>query len=459
MNNYAHFVSTKIKQPDIFGHEPGPLHESLFDFQVAVTRWAIRRGRAAVFMDCGLGKTRCQLEWARQSGERVLIFAPLAVAEQTIAEGRVINVDVRKVARPDDGRGIQITNYEKIEHFIGAPYDALVCDESGILKSLDGKTRTMLLREFTSIPRRLACTATPAPNDLSELANHAEFLGVMSRVEMLATFFVHDSDQSGDGGWRLKGHAQDAFWEWVSKWAIYARMPSDLGFEDGAFTLPELTIRQETVQADWKPDGMLFSAGLGGIGDRREARRATLAERVARAVEVIKNSPEQWLVWCGLNDEGDAIEKALGDECVQIAGKDGDEAKIAKEWQWRSGAARVMITKSKIFGHGLNWQHCHKMMFLGLGDSWEQYYQSMRREWRFGQLSPVEVVVVVSDAEQSIVDNIRRKEEDAARLAAGIIQHAKTSMQAEVRGAEKPQETYNATKTMKLPAWAREVRE
>jgi hypothetical protein len=455
VSNYQEFVQGKIKAPAVYGHEPGPIHPMLFDFQHAIDRWAIRRGRAAIFADCGLGKSLMQLEWARQSGDRTLIAAPIAVAEQTILEGQKIGVEVRKVERPDDGPGIQITNYQKLHHFIRAPYDAIVLDESSILKSLDGKTRNMLLTEFTGIPRRLCCTATPSPNDLSELANHAQFLGVMSRVEMLATFFVHDSDQSGAGGWRLKGHAQDAFWEWVAKWAVYVRMPSDLGFDDGNFRLPPLTIRQETVAANWKPDGMLFASGLGGIGDRREARRATLDERVDRAVEVINASDEQWLVWCGLNDEGDALEKALGKSCAQIAGRHSDEEKIAKEQQWRLGGTKTLICKSSMFGHGLNWQHCHNMLFLGMGDSFEQYYQSMRREWRFGQKLPVNVVIVTSDAEQCVADNVRRKEREAAQLAEGIIAHAKDAMRAEVVGTEKQRETYNPTKKMKLPGWAK----
>ena len=453
--DYANFVKNKIKAPAMYGRDPLPIHPMMFDFQAAIVRWAIRRGRAAIFSDCGTGKSLMQLEWSRQSGDRVLIFAPLAVAEQTIAEGLKLGIAVRKVARPDADPGIQITNYEKMEHFIDAPFDAIVLDESSILKSLDGKSRTMLIQEFTSIPRRLCCTATPSPNDLSELANHAEFLGVMSRVEMLATFFVHDSDQSGAAGWRLKGHAQDAFWRWVAKWATYVRMPSDLGFEDGDFKLPALTIRQETVTSDWKPDGMLFATGLGGIGDRREVRRATIDARVDRAADVVHNHDGQWLVWCGLNDEGDALEKELGDDCVQIAGKDSDEQKIAKEKQWRSGEVKTLITKGKIFGWGMNWQHCHQTLFLGIGDSYEQYYQAIRRCWRFGQKHAVDVVIVTSDAEQSVADNVRRKERDAAMMAEEIVKHAKDAMRAEVIGTDKQPETYNPTKNMRLPEWAK----
>ena len=277
----------------------------------------------------------------------------------------------------------------------------------------------------------------------------------MSYTDMLATFFVHDSDACGAAGWRLKGHAQDAFWRWVAKWATYVRMPSDLGFDDGDFKLPPLTIRQETVSSNWRPEGMLFATGLGGIGDRRKVRRETLDVRVEKAAEVIRGSDEQWLVWCGLNDEGDSLEKELGDDCVQISGSDEDEDKIAKAARWKAGEVKTLITKLKIFGHGINWQHCRQELFLGLGDSWEQYYQGIRRCWRFGQKLPVDVVIVTSDAEQSIADNVRRKEEDAATMAEEIIKHAKDAMRAEVIGTDKQPETYNPTKTMKLPDWAK----
>jgi len=455
--SYKKFVSGKIKAPAVFGKEPDQLPKLLFDFQAAIAKWAIRRGRAAIFADCGLGKSLMQLEWARQSGDRVLIVAPIAVAEQTIREGMKIGLDARKVDRPDDGRGVQITNYEKLQHFVGVPYDAIVLDESSILKSLDGKTRTMLLREFVSIPRRLCCTATPAPNDLAELANHAEFLGIMSRVEMLATFFVHDSERSGSDGWRLKGHAQDAFWRWMAKWSVYVRMPSDLGFDDGDFRLPSLAISQRTVQSDWKPEGMLFCAGLGGIGDRRTARKATIDKRVDEAAAIINDSAEQWLVWCGLNSEGDELEAVLGKECVQIAGRHTDEEKAERESLWRSGAVKTLICKPKMFGHGLNWQHCHNMLFLGMGDSYEQYYQSIRREWRFGQKSPVNVVIVSSDAEQDVANNVRRKEAEAAEMAARIVEHSREAMRAEILGGELQMATYSPKTTMKLPQWAKGI--
>jgi DNA modification methylase len=436
--SYADFLATKVRIPGLFGVEPAPLPAGVFaDFQAAVVRWAIKRGRAALFLDTGLGKSRCQLEWLRQSGARGLLVAPIAVGEQTIREARSLGLfgdNIRKVADPTGAPGVDVTNYEKLHRFVDGEYDAIVCDESSILKSIAGETRTMLIERFTRIPRRLCCSATPAPNDVVELANHAEFLGVMSRTEMLASFFTHDSERSASGGYRLKGHAKEAFWRWVARWAAYVRKPSDTGFDDGAFQLPRLTIREESVRADWKPDGMLFGTGLGGIGDRREARRATLEARVAKAAAIINDSRDQWLVWCGLNDEGDAIEKTLGEQCVQIAGADSEDERIAKEVRWRSGGVRVLVTKVPLFGFGLNWQHCHRMLFLGLGDSFEQYYQAIRRCWRFGQKHPVEATVVVSDAEVAVVENIRRKETEAAVMAAGVVEHARDVLMEEIGG-------------------------
>lgn len=445
---YGQFLASKSRVPESFGREPSPLPAVLHPFQRAVVEWAIRRGRAAIFADCGLGKTLMQLEWARQSGNRVLLLAPLAVAEQTAAEASSkMGLAVRKVAEPTGEPGIEVTNYEKLHRFVGAPYDAVVLDESSILKSLDGKTRGMLLREFTGIPRRLCCTATPAPNDVAELANHAEFLGVMPRAEMLAAFFVHDSDGKAAGGWRLKGHAQQSFWRWVARWATFMRRPSDLGFSDDGYRLPPLDIVEEMVAAgDVVIPGNLFAGKkLGGLQERRAARRQTLGVRVARAAELVNASTEQWLVWCGLNDEGDALEVALHG-AVQVSGSDDDDSKAEKAAAWMRGEARVLVSKPSIFGFGLNFQHCHRMMFVGLGDSYEQYYQAIRRCWRFGQKRPVEAVIVVSDAEKDVVDNVRRKEREAAALADGVVAFAKEAMMGElgVDAAAAPYESQDA---------------
>ena len=434
---YEDFLDLKLPDVHAAGKVPGDVHGMLFPFQKDIVKWAVRRGRAAVFADCGLGKTLIQLEWARLIGGRCLIVAPLAVAEQTINEGARIGLTVRRVARPDDEPGISITNYEKLPHFVGVKYDAIVLDESSILKSEDGKTRTMILREFSHIPYRLACTATPAPNDIAELANHAEFVGAMSRVEMLATFFVHDED-----GWRLKGHAADAMWRWMAKWAVYVRTPDDLGYDSTGFSLPPLHVIDEVMPSNWRPDGQLFGTVVGGVGGRQAARRASMGGRVERSAEIIEQHDGQWIVWCGLNDEGRQLKARLGDQAALIEGQDSDEDKIAAEHAWRSGEVRVLITKPKMFGFGLNWQHCHQVLFLGIGDSYEQYYQAIRRCWRFGQKSPVDVRIVVSDAEGTVAANVKRKEREAADTAAGVVEAMREVQTAEVHGVQDKRQEY-----------------
>ena len=445
--DYMQFIKNKEPLALMFGHEQSEVSSVLYPFQSAIVKWAIKRGRAAIFADCGLGKTLMQLEWAKHSGDRVLIVAPLNVAEQTIEEATKLDMEVIRVHEPIDSDCIQITNYQKLHKFIGHPYDAIVLDESSILKSLDGKTRTMLLKEFTYIPRRLCCTATPAPNDMSELANHSEFLGVMPRNEMLANFFVHDSDGAGAGKWRLKGHAQDAFWRWVAKWAVYIRKPSDLGFDDGLFSLPELRIINEVVRTDWSPEGMLFAGAIGGLHERRQARKASIEDRVKSAAKIINESNEQWLVWCGLNDEAKELKESLGIEAVNIEGSTPDEDRIKYVQEWRSGNIKTIISKPLIFGFGMNFQHCHNMLFLGMGDSYEQYYQSIRRCWRYGQKHPVNAIIVVSEQEQEVAENVRRKEQMASELSSSVIEHSKASMIEEICGSDSAKSKYRTDET------------
>lgn len=431
MNDYAAFLASKrraLHEAGVAYRDPHPL---LFAWQRELVAWALRKGRAAIFADCGLGKTLMQLEWARHFG-KTLIVAPLGVALQTIAEAERIGLTVQPVARPGDSDApLQIVNYEKLHHFVGAPYDAIVLDESSILKSLDGKTRTMLLRKFTTIPYRLCCTATPAPNDISELGNHAEFVGALTSPEMLATFFVHD-----DAGWRLKGHAQEAFWQWVALWGCFVRMPSDLGHDDDGFVLPLLHVADEVVAASYRPRGMLFADAPGGVGGRLEARRRTIGPRVEHAARVIDATADQWVVWCGLNDEARGLADRLGNRAVEISGSDGEEERIDKAESWRAGQVQTLISKPKIYGHGMNWQFCHRILFLGMGDSYEQYYQAIRRCWRYGQHEPVDVRIVVTDAETAIAMNVRRKEQQHAQLAAGVARAVRDVQIAEVRGMD-----------------------
>lgn len=417
MTGYADFLSRKERRAQVAGAEidPGELHPMLYDFQREGAAWAIRTGRAALLWDCGLGKTFAQCEWARHSAEKTLIVAPLSVARQTVREARRIDLDVRYVRAGEDasGPGVWITNYEMVERFDPADFGAVVLDESSILKNVDGKTRTRLIDTFRAVPRRLACTATPAPNDSAELANHAEFLGAMTRPEMLAAFFVNDERE-----WRLKGHAAGPMFRWMATWAQALRRPSDLGYSDEGFELPELSILAEPVGVDVVPDGQLFATDLGGIGGRSKVRRETLDARAARASE-LAGGTEQWIVWCGLNDEARALAEIDG--AVNVEGNWSPDAKAEALEAFQDGEIRVLVTKPSIAGFGMNFQNCSRMAFVGLSDSYESYYQAIRRCWRFGQVQPVEAHIVVSELEMGIVENVRRKEREAARMTDELI--------------------------------------
>jgi len=399
--------------------EPSELHEALFPFQRALTAWAIRKGRAALFAGTGMGKTLMQLEWARQIGKQSLIVAPLAVAQQTVAEGEKFGIPATYLRRPDGIKPgvITVTNYELLDHFDADAFDAVVLDESSILKNYAGKVRSALIEKFQETPYRLACTATPAPNDIAEMANHAEFLGVSTRVEMLARFFVHD-----DEGWRMKGYAEEAFYEWLASWGMSLRMPSDLGYEDGAFVLPPLSVEPIFVTSDYVPPGQLMFTGLKGIQDRIAVRRATLGQRI-EAAAALADDGGQWIFWCGLNEEGRQLAVKLGDDAVLIEGADKPEAKAAGLLGFAAGEHRVLITKPTIAGFGMNFQNCSSVAFVGLNDSWEQYYQAVRRCWRFGQKEPVTVHVIMSDTEDQVWANVQSKETQANRMVDGLVRH------------------------------------
>ena len=442
--NYEEFLAKKAYRIEAVGCEVDDkdINPILFDFQRALVKWATRRGRAAIFADCGMGKTFMQVEWARlmaqHSGKPVLILAPLAVGQQTIIEAQSLGVSAVRVLVPSTD-AIQVTNYDRLHLFeaaiLAGQYGAIVLDESSILKSLDGKTRNKLIALSQHVSYRLCCTATPAPNDVSELTNHAEFLGVMSRPEMLATFFIHESD---DLTWRLKGHAREAFWRWMTQWSMFVRRPSDIGFSDEGWQLPDLSISDDIVQVE--------HIETGGIVKRSAARRATMTPRILRTVEIIKASDKQFLVWCGLNDEGRELAELLGADCVLVEGQDSEEKRIEREAAWRSGKVRVLISKPKIFGFGMNWQHCSEVLFLGLGDSYEQYYQAIRRCWRFGQQNAVNVRIVVSSAETCIADNVKRKEKEAIEMAESIVEALREEQKGIVReGREDVYEELNVT--------------
>jgi DNA modification methylase/superfamily II DNA or RNA helicase len=415
--NYSDFIINKRIIAPTIGREPGDIHPALFPFQRDLTAWAVRKGRAALFADTGLGKTRMQVEWARLIGERTLIVAPLSVARQTVKEAVRIGVQIQYVRSQDDiTSDIAITNYELIEHFSASAFGAVVLDESSILKALDGKTRQRLTEQFGATPYRLCCTATPAPNDIAEIANHAEFLGVMRRVEMLASFFVHDED-----GWRLKRHAETAFYRWMASWAMSVRRPSDLGYSDEGYELPPLTVSPLWVASDYVPEGQLIFTGLKGIQDRTKVRKGTLEARVEAAAELVNNSYDPWIVWCGLNDESDALAAAITGAVV-VEGSMSPDEKAARLEAFQDGQFRVLVTKPKIAGFGMNFQHCAHMVFVGLSDSFESYYQCIRRCYRFGQQRSVEARIVLSDAEEAIYHNVMQKELEAQTMSQKLIE-------------------------------------
>lgn len=419
--SYADFLAAKKRRESDAGIEveASEVNPMLFDWQTAIVRWAVRRGRAAIFADCGLGKTFMQLEWARLSADRALILAPLSVARQTAREAAKIGTTARYVRDPDDvvEDGIYVTNYEMAHHFDASMFGAVVLDESSILKNVDGPTRRRLTDQFADVPARLACTATPAPNDVAELCNHAEFLGILPRAEMLASFFVHD-----DEGWRLKGHAAEPMHEWMAQWATALRRPSDLGWPDDGYDLPPLRVHAEIVDAEVEAEGQLFATDLGGVGGRAQVRRSTLNERADRAI-ALASGEGQWIVWCGLNDEASQVAKAIPD-AVNVDGSMSPDDKAEALESFQDGTIRVLVTKAQIAGFGMNFQQCHQMVFVGLSDSYESYYQAVRRCWRFGQTEPVDAHIVVSNLERQIVDNVRRKENEASVTTEALIRYS-----------------------------------
>lgn len=419
--SYAEFLARKTKTIADVGFDDIDLPPGLFPHQIEVIRWAAKRGRAATFLDTGLGKTRIQLAWAdaMRRGGSALVIAPLSIANQTTREAAAIGLEATVVRRGDqmNGPGIYITNYEMEHAFDPVDFAAVVLDESSILKNHEGRTRTALIERWGTVPYRLACTATPAPNDHTELANHSEFLGAMPRVEMLAAYFVHD-----DEGWRLKGHASDAMFEWMSTWAVAARRPSDITGnpnDDIEYELPPLTITGHTVEVHSAPEGQLFATEMGGVGGRAKIRRATLDERVAKAA-VLLDHDRPAIAWCGLNGEAEAIAKAVPGS-VNLTGSMSPDDKVEAIEAFTSGRVRVLVSKPAIAGFGLNFQHAADQVFVGLGDSYESYYQAIRRSWRFGQTRPVNVHVVVSDLESDIVANVKAKERNANQITDRLV--------------------------------------
>lgn len=425
--DYKQFIESKriISEPSGFDIDRDDISRMLFPFQSDIVHWALRRGKAALFADCGLGKTPMQLEWAQQvsnyTGGNVLILAPLAVSKQTQREGEKFGINVTVCKTGADVRpGINISNYDRLHHFDADDFAGIVLDESSILKAQFGTMRRQITDFGADIPYRLCATATPAPNDLVELINHAEFLGVMNEPEIKGLFFTQDGNSSNK--FRLKRHAETEFWKWMASWSVALRKPSDLGYDDDGFVLPPCDVKQVTVDLDAFQAGMLFAVEAVGLEEQRKARKASLEDRVAAAAELVNGNNDPWLVWCDLNDESTALRRAIPD-AVEVTGSDSAEHKEDAMIGFSEGRHRVIVTKPSICGFGMNWQHCANVAFVGLSHSYEQYYQAIRRTWRFGQKRTVNVHVITSTADGAVIQNIERKEKQAMDMFDNIVHH------------------------------------
>jgi superfamily II DNA or RNA helicase len=428
MSRYDRFLESKIARATANGFDAPDLNPALKPFQSAIVKLALKKGRYAIFADTGLGKTLMQLEWARCVADEagpVLLLAPLAVAEQTAREAAKFGIDGVEVVEEPSNSPIQITNYEKLHRFTPDRYSGIVIDESSILKGFTSKYRKALTDFSSVIGFRLPCSATPAPNDYMELGNHAEFLGVMTCAEMLSMFFTHDGGDTSK--WRLKGHAESKFWKWVASWAVAIRKPSDIGFSDDGYDLRPLHTVQHTIKSNIVQDGRLFTVEAENLQERQSARKETIGLRIAEAAKMVNESSDQWLVWCGLNSESVALTAAI-DGAVEITGSDTPEHKRDAILDFINGKVRVIVTKPEIAGFGLNLQCCRNMVFVGLSDSYEQFYQAVRRCWRFGQDKDVFAHVITTDLEGAVVRNIERKDQQSKEMMAGMVNHMKDEM-------------------------------
>jgi len=471
--DYADFLKAKTKAvPDAgFPVELTALNKMLFEWQKIIVRWAILKGKCALFLDTGLGKTFCQLEWAYQICKKtkgnVIIFAPLAVSHQTQREGKKYGIDVHISRGMSDIKvGINIANYEILDKFDLSVFAGIVLDESSIIKHFGSKTSSELITRCKTMKYKLCCTATPAPNDYVELGMHSEFLGVMKRAEMLATFFINDVMHANgvpEGGkWRLKGHAVCKFWEWVASWGCMVKTPSDLGFSDDGYILPELKLIQHVVKVKETKtmkngrEALFEFEQAKTLNERRQAKRASLKERVGKAAEIANGFKDQVLIWCDLNDESAALKNII-DGGVEVRGSDTTEHKIVTIIDFTNGKLKAVISKSSIYGFGINLQNCHKIIFVSMNDSFERYYQAIRRCYRFGQKKPVEVHLITGEQEGAVKANIERKQRDAERMAAEMVQYTKKILIKELFKNETSNDKYQAIDKMRVPDWLEAV--
>ena len=449
--NYEDFLKSKrfVLESSGFDIDKSELNPMLYEFQKDIVRWALKKGKACIFADCGLGKTPMQLSWAHQvcthAGGMVLILAPLAVADQTKREAEKFGYTAKVVESQSECiSGINITNYEKMDKFVANEFVGVVLDESSILKSYSGKVRTAIIQNFHSVPYKLACTATPAPNDYMEIGNHSEFCGVMTRSEMLSMFFVHDGGQTSK--WRLKGHATDVFWQWLATFSVFVDNPANIGYQVSGYDLPKLNINEIIVDGNEPIKESLT------LTERREARKESLELRCKKAAKLVNSSNEKWLVWWALNDESARLSELIS-ESVEVKGSDKSEYKSNSMLAFSDGTVKCLITKPKIAGFGMNWQNCHNMIFTGLSDSYEQYYQAVRRCWRFGQEKPVNVYIIISAKEGCVKENIERKQCDFQKMQSEMTELTKEITKKELKSTCRISTPYEPTKEMKLPDW------
>lgn len=450
---YEEFLKTKELERIEAGFkvDTEQLNNALFPFQKDIVSWALQKGKAAVFSDCGTGKTIMQLEFAQQvvkhTNGNVLIVAPLAVVGQTKKEGEKFGFDINICRTQKDVMGgINITNYEMLEHFDASIFSGVVLDESSILKSFTSSTRDELIDMFICTPYKLCCTATPSPNDHSELGNHAEFLGIMSRTEMLATYFTHDSGDTSK--WRLKGYGEKKFWEWIATWAVCVRTPADLGYSAEGYELPKLNLIEHIVESKVK-EYELIAKRAETLSERREARKESMNDRVLMAKELVEKSMDNWLVWCDYNIESESLHRAIKDS-VEVVGADSPDYKAETALKFAGNQIKALVSKSSIYGFGMNFQNCHEMIFCGISDSYEQFYQAVRRCWRYGQDNPVNVHIIISEAELNVLDNIKNKQAQMDELQENMVSLMRDVTMSEIRHTTRITTEYKPTKNLHL---------
>lgn len=453
MDNYEEFLKTKEYHYENTGFDIDiqDLNENLFDFQKQIVKWALKKGRCALFLDTGLGKTICQLEFANQICKRengkALILAPLAVSKQTKQEGEKFGIDVNICRTQEDVKdGVNITNYEMLQHFNPNEFVCVVLDESSILKASLGKMANDIIDIFRFTKYKLACTATPSPNDYTEFGNHCEFLNVMSRVEMLATFFINDAKENQ---WRMKKHAEDRFWEWLATWAMVVKNPSDIGYADDRYNLPKLNMKHIVVDSKAK-SGQLIAGVAKDLSERREARKDSMQDRVVVVKDLIKDM-DSCLVWVDYNDESELVKKTCN--MVEVKGSDTDQHKEDSMLGFANGDIKFLVSKPSICGFGMNFQKCHNMIFCGISDSYEKFYQAVRRCYRFGQENEVNVYVIISQREMSVLNNIKKKQEQHERLSQEMVSRTSEILKNEIHSTMKITEDYIANQIVKIPEW------